>query len=911
LKKYFKIVSLMYLFICSPSVLALKLEGHVFVGQQIINDIESDGMLTFTLGNRIVKIPVQTHIKNSILNNKAEFLLGNIGPDVFPDVVVGQTVVHPGIEGGWKTNDWLAYLLEQTKQGEQATAFAYGYLGHASTDVFAHTYVNQYAGDTFEIFDENLVEKRHVVLEGFIDKHLPPLKDYQGNLLPQAYQLLDIDESFSVYLRDTLLYNEDVLEQYKQAPYAAHLMSIISFRNKLNDFANDGIWKELDIIITQYVASYWGIELSREDADKVVDAANDVLESVHSAEDEIQEALNEVYDVAAEFEAVGFERIINATDKLENSAMALMSSKHELESKVLSLDAKLRENACHLIGNLIEDPLGVLDPLGIADPLNLTDKITDKIPALKKALDPLGLFGSSSAEKPKITWSLTGNKSVFLAEAARRLAIVNERKDACNSTLKESTCSVYYAISFNYSTFKSFVDSIPAGETVTYNTWNYNLLSYTESDGNGFLCDSINKIADTTQRELLRAVQRIERDILTHNIQLKNDLANLHREMNSIRDEVFAMENTIFDFGQSLSQNLNPIESYLKHWVSDIDLAMKEYVKATGNTMVNTINPEVHADPNRGTLDPLKDWVECYGLSVFGIGGATCDILNSVASIENSLGFIFELSNKAPLPTAIRNKVNEYNLNIIDFKNKIKDEAKDDIYEELYKYIPEEIQEIIQINDFSAASLNRFYTLPETKAPLKHLVFIPDMADRVKTEMHLSNGFLDIERFPVIRNAIVLSKIALLDFTGLRELEVAAGVPYGTLSLQTDNVVASAFTNLDGNHQWMEKSPPLPNSVGVPYRNKDAKYGTHINNNGVVSHGLLLWQENVRDKLFNSLFIGPLSPGIDFPSSINKGEIIPEDYPYKPCIINPFPDDINDESCNLSWLIPIINMTLQ
>jgi hypothetical protein len=107
-------------------------------------------------------------------------VVGNIGPDALPDIVAGQTLVHPGLASGRKTNDWLRFLLTKSRGNALGTVFTYGYLGHAAAEVFAHTYVNQYAGDVFELADEQLVEQRHVALESFIARFDAPLQDGSG-----------------------------------------------------------------------------------------------------------------------------------------------------------------------------------------------------------------------------------------------------------------------------------------------------------------------------------------------------------------------------------------------------------------------------------------------------------------------------------------------------------------------------------------------------------------------------------------------------------------------------------------------------------------------------------------------------------------------------------------------------------
>jgi len=902
MKNFYTFILAFWLAFYVPSSLALKLKGHVFVGQQVINDLEDDGKLTFSLNGRIIKITIDEQIKAAILNNKEEFLLGNIGPDIFPDVIVGQSVVHPGIDGAWQTNDWLEYLLSQANQSAQASAFTYGYLGHAATDVFAHTYVNQYAGDTFDLFDkETLVEQRHIILEGFIDELLPPFKDYQNRVLPDAHNLLTIDDAFAIYLRDTLIYAPEAQGQYLQSANAQHLTTIYEFREKINNLAESAAWDELHNLIVQYIALQWGVEISKEEAARLLDAASDVIDSAQSTTDEVQKALNDVYGVAAEFESAGFDKVTSVVNSMQSHEASLVSAKQNIENSVNELSSRLNGNACQLFGDFIDDPMGVLDPLGIADPVGLTGYVLGQDPSINVLR---GLLGSSSPPTPTIRWSITGDSALFLRvsedygdiyDNAVRLQNIGD----LNITISQEA----YKANYLSQELQSLASNLQDGEIYTYSEWTNSNGSLSESNGNGFLCETLNGAVDSVQRQLLRAVQNLENNTLENQSQIRIDLTNLHHEITSIRDDLHDMENIIIDFGQVLSQDISPIQSYLRAWVTDIDVAMQEYVKATGKTMVNTIDPSIDSGSR---LDPIKDWVACYNLSIVGIGGVSCAAMEKVSSIIKSISFIVDLANKAPLPQVIRDKVDDLNLNILQAKEKIKGEVE----EELLKLIPEELQEIIHLNDFSASGLNSIYMRAENNANTKRLIHISDMANRVKAEMHIKNGVLDPDKFPVIKNSITLAKLALLDSAGLTHLEAEAGVAYGTLVFKTDNLVASAFKNLDGNHQWMEVSPPLPNSLGIPYRNESATYGTHINNSGTTSGGLLLWQETVRDKLFKALFVGPLSAGIDYPAAINKADIVPSSYPYRPCPANPYPNGVNDQTCTIAWLIPIISLLM-
>ena len=116
----------------------------------------------------------------------------------------------------------------------QEKAFAYGYLGHAATDVFAHTYVNVYSGDVFLLTDGEIDnEYRHFALETYIDNHRPLLLDYSGADLTGKPDRVSAPPRF---LADTLILNETVAHQYLQisTKVATHLVGMLRVRSALD-----------------------------------------------------------------------------------------------------------------------------------------------------------------------------------------------------------------------------------------------------------------------------------------------------------------------------------------------------------------------------------------------------------------------------------------------------------------------------------------------------------------------------------------------------------------------------------------------------------------------------------------------------------------------------------------------------
>jgi hypothetical protein len=228
LKHFIYFLSLLLLL--NSTLFAFDTRTHVWIAQEIINDSE-DGKVTIPpFGD--FDIPVST--RDALLNNRAVFRMGTIGPDGFPDLTAGQATTHPGIKDGWQSDDWLKWVFSHAKTPKEF-AFAYGYLTHASSDVFAHTYVNMYTGDIFDLVDgEEDIELRHIYLESFISNHLPRIKNVDGTLLGQPKDLVAVSEELPLdFITNTLLLNDEVMEQYKQALNTTHLYALYKIRQQV------------------------------------------------------------------------------------------------------------------------------------------------------------------------------------------------------------------------------------------------------------------------------------------------------------------------------------------------------------------------------------------------------------------------------------------------------------------------------------------------------------------------------------------------------------------------------------------------------------------------------------------------------------------------------------------------------
>ena len=210
-----KVILLTIMLVNSTIVLGFDTRTHVWISQQVINDIEEDGDLDIP---PFYNLPISIDRKNAILSEKESYRLGNIGPDGFPDLLSGQQTTHPGVLGGWATDEWLEYIMSKyDSSSTKMKAFTLGYLGHASADTFAHTYVNWYAGDAFSLGNGIEEELRHTVVEKMIAEYQPPLTDYQGNLMGAPYQVIGSADSIpKEELVNSLILNRNVIKQYEK-----------------------------------------------------------------------------------------------------------------------------------------------------------------------------------------------------------------------------------------------------------------------------------------------------------------------------------------------------------------------------------------------------------------------------------------------------------------------------------------------------------------------------------------------------------------------------------------------------------------------------------------------------------------------------------------------------------------------
>jgi hypothetical protein len=214
---------------------AWKLPTHNYSANLLIEELrDNNGKLeVYPYG----KFKIPSEFYNAIMNYPEAFRAGSLGPDVYPEMITGQSNIHPMVDGH-TSGDWFDLLVEEyqkmpaSSEKEKTLAFILGYGVHYSGDLFGHTYVNSWTGGPFpELTDALKSEtklrniKRHIILESFIDKQIP---DYY-----KEGERVRIDAPLG-FVKETL-----IVKGHRKFGVAFFLDPILDLRDSLKDKADD------------------------------------------------------------------------------------------------------------------------------------------------------------------------------------------------------------------------------------------------------------------------------------------------------------------------------------------------------------------------------------------------------------------------------------------------------------------------------------------------------------------------------------------------------------------------------------------------------------------------------------------------------------------------------------------------
>ena len=247
--------------------------------------------------------------------------------------------------------------------------------------------------------------------------------------------------------------------------------------------------------------------------------------------------------------------------------------------------------------------------------------------------------------------------------------------------------------------------------------------------------------------------------------------------------------------------------------MTDIDNGMMNYVTVNGEVIKETLKP--NGDP----MAPIINWLECDAFSIVGIPDPVLDAAcfledrsqQLLDSLDGILGYVDALNPIAYLVDEIKSRV----------LNEIRQEVEELTVAFIEKKAGIDIESIVDILQQGEDQLDFVYTTGLGGAQ-KSLLPIPDISQRVESEMMTSNGYFDKNAYAVIYNAVIMSKLSLLSGDQLNQLALAAGVTdtgiYGDgaplfSNIGSENVLFNSIKSIDGNHQWMHVAPPYPKTI--------------------------------------------------------------------------------------------------
>lgn len=841
--------ALILLCAATTHAIAWSLKTHLWISEQVLTDVVDGCKVTFDLRDGTQRnYPVPADLCAALRARPGMYRAGHLGPDIFPDPVTGQMTTHPGIENGWSAERWMRQVVEAA-QGDDELAFAYGFLGHASGDIFAHTFVNQYAGDIFLLTDgETKVELRHFSLEKYIESKTPELSfetDGTGIGIPAKY------------LSQKLIYGDDVSREYQKQAITLHLASLQTAKNAVDDLSKTS--RLITDRLVDFYADYYKlqarelakiasfereVELAKaalraqqaklklekdalalaqravDDAENILATYNDLISSLSS---QISQTLNAISAAAT---AIG-----SLTQAKQKAVDALSSAKQKLDGLVCNA----KQTVCNQITNNVCSALG----LG-----QLCQDVTRTVCDVVEISDPQcgparTLVEAAVAHVNALSTQLDQEVANKVAAEARKAALDAEKLER-QATLTATQAAI-------------------AGLRQALHAQR-------------LLVDAQQALADQAGQAVAEAEKRLE-------------------EIKKAAEPILKLVESIAD----VMKEYNLISVIFANWRDGIERAGSDFMDAslaTGFVMINA---------QGNIMEAYQKWLQCSAHAYLGVPWqlpfAYCQVQDKIEEIKASIDRLIE-----QLPPIVRWLLDP----LADLRAEAIRVAKKEVWNAAkhtadFVLGPPTGRFIGMLGNqekATAAALRDIYK-SDSDAGGKKLLAFDDVVPMVNADIGLKNDVLDPAVFHALRNAVTLSKLSLLDAATLSNLhrDLAGEMPtqygpelYGDQRDKRFSLLFYAIRSIDGNHQWQ--------TFGLPYLKSDRQHGPKLEKRryGFNYHdnhfdGFRLFQDPIsRERVFKQLFSGPVEGSMaTIPQSQWDG------YKFPACAKNPFPRTLQDD----------------
>ena len=814
---------------------AFGLKTHLWIANRLADDIADDCRIKLDG----VTLTIDADVCASVRGHRGAFLAGSLGPDAYPDLITGQVTTHPGIKGDWQTSEWLAHLYGDAPRGPEL-AFAAGYLVHAASDTWAHSYVNAYSGDIFALGDERAVERRHFVLEKYIDHHLPAGEIAAGSM--------DVPADF---LRDRLIFNGDAARLARKSGAAPHIPAMFAVREAVVDLddrlngLNGTIEKTIALVIAE------NIELTAKVATGEI-ALEGLMRSL-----ELQEARLRVEQQA--FDAA--EGVLNdAIDAVEKNRKLIETA--ALEARLAREAANIAEregsNAVAQIARIKDDIVDLQRRLA-NEPTHVADRVCEEVKECKKKCPIWGIC-DLICEPAKLVCRTVNVINKEWRRLTDRVAGLQKRQNALERDVQQFAIKRSAELARESAALKAKLqaEQLSAGLAAT------------------------------------RAAAQASFDVVKLRYDAELALTKEARDATKkARDELAALRSRLIDTDKikealaELAANLNPIRLYMGNWIKGIEVAGTEFIE-TGLSISQAM-----VDGGDGPISQYRRWLTCYGSAFtpvpYQLGEYGCKADDFMQRVKSDLERIPE----RVLPEPFRSVYKEY----LDVKARFRDEvnkAGDKAMVELVKLASPDpttadfITLLMDPQNATAGKLNEVFGEVGDAGGKKLLVF-PDAAAMFDKDLAMRGGRLTAAEFVPLRNAEVMARLSLLEPKEIRRLAYRLGGNARALPLAETtgrySILYQTNRSIDGNHQWQPFGLPYARDGAAPAPSAAAERHFGWGGQGDGREGFPFFAtEEMRREVFLQLFPRRLSGEL-----ARRAELAPGTYPFAECRSHPYP----------------------
>jgi len=806
------------------------LKTHIWIGQKLLAEIQESCRVRIDG----VPVPINEDVCASVRANPGAFLAGVLGPDVFPDLITGQVTVHPGIRDDWQTNDWLMHVYSTTRPGPEL-AFAAGYLVHAASDSFAHTYVNSYAGDIFVLTDERRVELRHFLLEKYIDSRLPGYSFDTSSLTPPAD-----------WLRDKLIHNPDASRIAGKSGFAVHIKAMNDIYRNVNKLADD-----LDNIEEDGARLLLTVPFEIAEAEAKLATGETSLEIASAtlgAAEQSLKAEQEVFDVANKALQDAIVLLQKNVDTINQLGLEARLAREAAElAKRVGNDAVDEANRLH--GQLLDFERQIQGVPQYVLREVCRDEIVDNVcgifcPLCGNACKDVTRTVCQAVQEVSGAWAHLNNQ------------IIGVRGQISDLQARAAKAGIDFAA--NLEIERSKLQEQASEKALTEGLNATRMAAQATYDAKKLILDE--QIVLTNQAR--QAVDHIKTEIAS----LRERLLNLVGVKEALVD---------------LVSRSDIISGLAKNWQNGMEKAGSEFIVAS-NTIAKGL-----LDGNGNFVSTYIEWWKCSGNAYSAVpiqfGQAVCGVENMLTRLEDEANKIIERTLPPPFNTLYAEYLNIRQRITQEIKN-----ASADVAIALMKLTAPDkttgdfIELLARPQHASRSMMNdAFASAADSNKPL--LVFA-QISNVVDTDMGLRSETLDPNAFSALHNAVILSKLALMDAAGIRKLAWVWGADADKIQLPSalgrTSLLFDMVRSIDGNHQWQPYGLPYASAGGAEPRPKDAMERRYGYGPSQERPGFQLFvDESLRGSMFLRLFKGPLTPGIV--SQLGN-------YPFQECARHPF-----------------------